>query len=330
LTLIAGEDLTPYRDASDALLHAFQSAIAEEGYSAGECPVERGGLDEFVADLTALSRAELARDSAAVSEWAPGARVHFARDGTRSAEDEAGRDRTYRPQDLRALQSSAAAALPSSSSSSVLELGVDRLFVAGSRVAWRLMQEALKATGLTCSVGIAANRMLAKLVAGLHKPQGLTVLPEAQGRAFLSPLPVASLDGVGRAVQLRLAAACGPSPAASFGVAGGGSAVGATKMPVPPLTCAELGDALLAHPLVAAASCARAQRSAEPAVVAAASGVLARILEGLPRAAATARALALAVLAGECDRPVVASAGGPKSVGREDSFMPVSTHAALE
>jgi hypothetical protein len=46
LVLIPGEDLTPYRDASDMLLEALQQS-APHG-----CPVERGGLDEFIIDLT--------------------------------------------------------------------------------------------------------------------------------------------------------------------------------------------------------------------------------------------------------------------------------------
>lgn len=68
---------------------------------------------------------------------------------------------------------------------------------------------------LTASIGVAPNLFLAKLASGMEKPDGLTVTPfEPEAvRAFLAPLPVESLWGVGektagrlRAVGIRLAA----------------------------------------------------------------------------------------------------------------------------
>ena len=70
----------------------------------------------------------------------------------------------------------------------------------------RRLGEALRAAvkrecGVTCSVGIAPNRLLAKIGSERHKPDGLTVMPfePAEIAEFLRPCPVGILWGVGKA-----------------------------------------------------------------------------------------------------------------------------------
>ena len=90
LRLIAGEDLTPYREASDEAVQALRAFG----------PVQRVGLDEFFIDVTAVAEAR-----ASAGAWAPGTHVHTAAQGTTTAEALARTGTAYRPMDLRAASS---------------------------------------------------------------------------------------------------------------------------------------------------------------------------------------------------------------------------------
>lgn len=57
---------------------------------------------------------------------------------------------------------------------------------------------------LTCSVGVAANRFLAKVAADMQKPDGLTILDDADIPARLLPLPLTDLPGIGPRMYARL------------------------------------------------------------------------------------------------------------------------------
>jgi len=61
------------------------------------------------------------------------------------------------------------------------------------------------ATGLSCSIGLAPNKLVAKIASELDKPDGLTVIPPAEIGTRLWPLPVRRLHGVGPKSAARLA-----------------------------------------------------------------------------------------------------------------------------
>jgi DNA polymerase-4 len=58
--------------------------------------------------------------------------------------------------------------------------------------------------GITCSVGVAATKFLAKLASTRSKPDGLLVVPRDAAVAFLHPLPVSALWGVGERTEQTL------------------------------------------------------------------------------------------------------------------------------
>lgn len=59
-------------------------------------------------------------------------------------------------------------------------------------------------TGLTCSIGIAPNKLLAKIASDMKKPDGLTILTEEDIKDTIWPLPVRKLYGVGPKTEARL------------------------------------------------------------------------------------------------------------------------------
>ena len=58
--------------------------------------------------------------------------------------------------------------------------------------------------GITCSIGVAANKFIAKMASGRCKPDGLLLVPTDQIVAFLHPMPVGALWGVGERTEERL------------------------------------------------------------------------------------------------------------------------------
>src|SRR5256884_676303 len=59
--------------------------------------------------------------------------------------------------------------------------------------------------GITVSIGLSANKFLAKIASDLDKPRGFAVLGRAEAERFLAPRPVTQIFGVGKATQARLA-----------------------------------------------------------------------------------------------------------------------------
>lgn len=60
-------------------------------------------------------------------------------------------------------------------------------------------------TGLTASAGVAPNKFIAKIASDWNKPDGLFVVKPHQVDAFLTPLPVAKIPGVGKVMEGKLA-----------------------------------------------------------------------------------------------------------------------------
>lgn len=79
-----------------------------------------------------------------------------------------------------------------------------RLFGDGVTIARRIKHQVSEQERLTVSIGIAPNKFLAKLASDLEKPDGLVVVEPGRERAFLDPLPIERLWGVGPKTAERL------------------------------------------------------------------------------------------------------------------------------
>ena len=81
---------------------------------------------------------------------------------------------------------------------------LERLIGSPSVIGQRAKTLIQEAVGLTASVGIGPNRLIAKLASESHKPDGLTIVPAESVGAFLDPLPLTVLRGVGAKTAPRL------------------------------------------------------------------------------------------------------------------------------
>ena len=77
----------------------------------------------------------------------------------------------------------------------------------GGRVLARLIQKSIfDATGLTCSVGVAPNKLLAKMASEFNKPNGISVVYDSDLQAMIWPLPCRKVNGIGPKAEAKLAA----------------------------------------------------------------------------------------------------------------------------
>lgn len=81
-----------------------------------------------------------------------------------------------------------------------------KLFGSARGIAERIKQRVRADTGLTASVGVACNKFLAKLASDADKPDGLVVVLPGAEHAFLDPMPIRRLWGIGKQTAPRLQA----------------------------------------------------------------------------------------------------------------------------
>jgi len=79
-------------------------------------------------------------------------------------------------------------------------------FPSATAIAKEIRRRVREERRLTVSIGVAPNRLVAKIASDFRKPDGLTVVQPGQVEAFLAPLPVRRLHGVGPSSERALAA----------------------------------------------------------------------------------------------------------------------------
>ena len=82
--------------------------------------------------------------------------------------------------------------------------GSVRLFGQPTEIAKKIRHTVAKEIGLTVSAGLAPSKFVAKVASDMDKPDGLTVVPPDRVRAFLDPLPIKKMWGVGKVTQKAL------------------------------------------------------------------------------------------------------------------------------
>ncbi|MGB8440515.1 MAG: DNA polymerase IV [Candidatus Acidiferrales bacterium] len=84
--------------------------------------------------------------------------------------------------------------------------GTERLLGPHFAAAHRLLQEITATTGLPCSAGLGATRLVAKIASEQAKPRGLVWVPAGSEEAFLAPLAVRRIPGIGQVTDAALQA----------------------------------------------------------------------------------------------------------------------------
>jgi DNA polymerase-4 len=93
----------------------------------------------------------------------------------------------------------------------VEDVGIDEAFLdissidrSSDEIAKEIKKRIQEAIGLTCSIGIAPNKLLAKIASDLEKPDGLTIVAEKDIETRIWPLPARKLHGVGPKTEAYL------------------------------------------------------------------------------------------------------------------------------
>jgi len=91
------------------------------------------------------------------------------------------------------------------------DVGIDEAFLdisaierSSSDITREIKENVMAVTGLTCSIGIGPNKLLAKIASDMNKPNGYTVVEEDAVEEILWPLPVRKLLGVGPKTEIVL------------------------------------------------------------------------------------------------------------------------------
>lgn len=94
----------------------------------------------------------------------------------------------------------------------VEDIGIDEVYAdishlseALDEIAKNIRNAVSKNTGLTCSVGIAPNKLLAKLASEMNKPDGYTIISEGEIKLRIWPLRVGKVNGIGPKAEKKLA-----------------------------------------------------------------------------------------------------------------------------
>lgn len=82
--------------------------------------------------------------------------------------------------------------------------GAELLYKDFTQTAFKIQERIKKEVGLSCSLGLAKTKIVAKVASDFKKPYGLTVVPVGFEKTFLAPLPLRALPGIGAKTEIVL------------------------------------------------------------------------------------------------------------------------------
>lgn len=82
--------------------------------------------------------------------------------------------------------------------------GLNRLFGSPENIAKTIKKNIYEQLTLTCSIGIAPIKFLAKIASDMNKPDGLTIISEEQMESFISGLPIRKIAGIGKQAMKQM------------------------------------------------------------------------------------------------------------------------------
>jgi len=82
--------------------------------------------------------------------------------------------------------------------------GCQRIFGSAEQMGKKIKLAIRQKCGLTASVGMGSNKLIAKIASDLKKPDGLVIIPAGREAEFLSPLPLRKLWGIGPKTEQRI------------------------------------------------------------------------------------------------------------------------------
>jgi DNA polymerase IV (DinB-like DNA polymerase) len=85
-----------------------------------------------------------------------------------------------------------------------VSIRTDRNFDKAESLAFDIKTQIVQQENITCSIGIAPNKLLAKIASDYQKPNGLTIVKPEKTNEFLRQLPVNKIPGVGKKVEEKL------------------------------------------------------------------------------------------------------------------------------
>ena len=189
LTLVNGEDLNLYRKFSKKM----NTVLKRFG------TVQRLGLDEAFVDVTE----EVTKRSKQLSCLAENDKsISFCGHLYDPRSAKVGLERCSRTMDLRASKTSDDTFTSHNDSLNMpFSPPWHQNLAIGSHVASEIRTCLLAEVGLRASAGIACNKLISKLISGVHKPNDQTILLPEHAADFVAPLPVRAIPGIGSKLQ---------------------------------------------------------------------------------------------------------------------------------